>query len=497
MGHAAAEAIVRAGLPLVPYTLTGYSAGVAVRGVGVAGIPVEVVGKQSRQEALDRVKALYGGGGGGGGGGGAAAAANGDGRKNGADGDGSGGGGGGGGGAPAAPAAYAPGRLVIVDYTTPAAALDNARFYARNGVPFVMGTTGADAALVAAAAEAGGVCAVVAPQMAKQVVALQAALRMAAESFPGAFAGYELDVVESHQASKVDVSGTAREVVRSLRALGGRFAAEGRLEAAAAAGASGGAGGAAPAPRVTDPAWHVRRVRDRATQQGPALGVPYDALGGHAYHTYTLSSPGAPPLPPLLPAGASGVGVRGVGGTGPTATTGAAQGEGDAAGASDAAADADADSGGDPDAGSWSRLAFKHNVVGRDAYAEGTADAVLFLAACARAAARGQGGGQRVFDMVDVLRAGDLRQRAADWAATREGTASSGGGGAAAATGAAATGAAAAPAGAGGAAAAGAPAAGRRASSASVAAAAAASAAATRTAKEQRAIAKAAEAADA
>lgn len=59
MGHAAAEAVVRAGLQLVPFTLTGYSAGVAVSNIGVAGIPVELVGKDRRQEAMDKVKERY------------------------------------------------------------------------------------------------------------------------------------------------------------------------------------------------------------------------------------------------------------------------------------------------------------------------------------------------------------------------------------------------------------------------------------------------------
>jgi flagellar basal body P-ring protein FlgI len=34
MGHSAAEAVVKAGLTLVPFTLTGYSAGVAVSNIG-------------------------------------------------------------------------------------------------------------------------------------------------------------------------------------------------------------------------------------------------------------------------------------------------------------------------------------------------------------------------------------------------------------------------------------------------------------------------------
>jgi 4-hydroxy-tetrahydrodipicolinate reductase len=56
MGHAAAEAIVAAGLTLVPFTLTGYSAGVAVSNIGVAGIPVEVVGKEQRADMLARIR---------------------------------------------------------------------------------------------------------------------------------------------------------------------------------------------------------------------------------------------------------------------------------------------------------------------------------------------------------------------------------------------------------------------------------------------------------
>lgn len=37
MGHATAEAVVRAGLTLVPYSLTGESEAVAVGNVGVSG----------------------------------------------------------------------------------------------------------------------------------------------------------------------------------------------------------------------------------------------------------------------------------------------------------------------------------------------------------------------------------------------------------------------------------------------------------------------------
>jgi hypothetical protein len=39
----------------VPYTLTGYSAGVAVSNVGIKGVPVELVGKDRRQEVMRQI----------------------------------------------------------------------------------------------------------------------------------------------------------------------------------------------------------------------------------------------------------------------------------------------------------------------------------------------------------------------------------------------------------------------------------------------------------
>ena len=56
MGHATAEAVVRAGLQLVPFSITGASEAVVVGNVGVSGIPVELVGPEKRQEALEQIK---------------------------------------------------------------------------------------------------------------------------------------------------------------------------------------------------------------------------------------------------------------------------------------------------------------------------------------------------------------------------------------------------------------------------------------------------------
>lgn len=59
MGHATAEAVVRAGLQLVPFSFTGSSEAVAVGNVGVEGIPVELVAPEERQEAMTQVKEKY------------------------------------------------------------------------------------------------------------------------------------------------------------------------------------------------------------------------------------------------------------------------------------------------------------------------------------------------------------------------------------------------------------------------------------------------------
>ena len=56
MGHATAEAVVRAGLQLVPFSFTGVSEAVAVSNIGVSGMPVEVVGPERRQEAMASVQ---------------------------------------------------------------------------------------------------------------------------------------------------------------------------------------------------------------------------------------------------------------------------------------------------------------------------------------------------------------------------------------------------------------------------------------------------------
>jgi 4-hydroxy-tetrahydrodipicolinate reductase len=204
--------------------------------------------------------------------------------------------------------------LLAIDYTHPSAVNGNALFYVENKLPFVMGTTGGDREKLLADVEAANHFAVIAPNMAKQIVAMQAALEDLATKYPGAFGGYKLACRESHQRTKADTSGTAKAVIDSLTKLSDDDFTYDDIE----------------------------MIRD--DQEAIGFGVPENALKGHAFHTYTLTS-----------------------------SDGSTQ------------------------------FQLQHNVAGRTIYAEGTADAVKFLAKKVQTESQG-----KVYTMINVLEEGAL-----------------------------------------------------------------------------------------
>ncbi|OIW02336.1 hypothetical protein TanjilG_11230 [Lupinus angustifolius] len=139
--------------------------------------------------------------------------------------------------------------LIVVDYTAPTAVNGNAELYCKLGVPFVMGTTGGDRELLRKTVEDA------------KVVAFLAAMEIMAEQFPGAFSGYSLQVLESHQAGKADASGTAKAVISCFEKLGVSFNMD-----------------------------EIQLIRD-PKQQLEMVGVPEEHLAGHAFHMYHLTSP--------------------------------------------------------------------------------------------------------------------------------------------------------------------------------------------------------------
>lgn len=152
------------------------------------------------------------------------------------------------------------GTFISVDFTHPLAVNDNAGFYCRHQLPFVMGTTGGDRKKLMDTVSASSIAAVIAPNMAKQIVGFQAMMEYAADTFPNLFNGYTLHIRESHQQGKADTSGTAKAMIRYFNALG-----------------------------IPCSEKDIAQERDPEIQRS-RWGVPEDFLGGHAWHTYTLDS---------------------------------------------------------------------------------------------------------------------------------------------------------------------------------------------------------------
>jgi 4-hydroxy-tetrahydrodipicolinate reductase len=204
------------------------------------------------------------------------------------------------------------GIFLSVDFTHPSAVNANAEFYCKYQLPFVMGTTGGDRPQLEACVRASSISAVIAPNMAKQIVGFQAMMEYAAQTFPDLFKGYALEIKESHQKGKADTSGTAKAMVRYFNQMGIGFRED-----------------------------EIRKERNPEIQ-ATKWGIPQRYLTGHGWHTYALLSEDK-----------------------------------------------------------TVRFEFTHNVNGRDVYARGTLDAVLFIEARVSEGAQG-----KVYTMIDVLKNG-------------------------------------------------------------------------------------------
>ena len=150
--------------------------------------------------------------------------------------------------------------FISVDYTHPSAVNSNGDFYCTNELPFVMGTTGGNRDRLEEAVLHSSTAAVIAPNMAKQIVGFQAMMAQAARLFPGLFEGYSLEIRESHQKGKADTSGTAKAMVKYFNDLGLPF-----VEA------------------------DILKEREPERQKN-VWGIPEEFLTGHGWHTYTLTS---------------------------------------------------------------------------------------------------------------------------------------------------------------------------------------------------------------
>ena len=151
------------------------------------------------------------------------------------------------------------GKVILVDYSQPDAVNKNAELYRDHRIPFVMGTTGGDRKALEKVVSSSDISAVIAPNMAKQIVGFQAMMQYAADNFPDLFKDYRLEITESHQQEKKDTSGTAKAMVSYFNKLGIPFTTE-----------------------------QIGMIRDPNNQR--SIGVSEEHLSGHGWHTYALKS---------------------------------------------------------------------------------------------------------------------------------------------------------------------------------------------------------------
>ena len=105
---------------------------------------------------------------------------------------------------------------VVVDFTTPDTALDNARACLEAGVHVVLGTTGFDLEALREAAEGSEANCFVAPNFAIGAVLLMEVAQTIARHMP------ECEIVELHHDRKLDApSGTAKRTAELIEAAGG------------------------------------------------------------------------------------------------------------------------------------------------------------------------------------------------------------------------------------------------------------------------------------
>jgi 4-hydroxy-tetrahydrodipicolinate reductase len=166
--------------------------------------------------------------------------------------------------------------IVAVDYTAdkknPNLPREQVEFYCSHNIPFVMGATGGKRDSPEPGADNSGtlqqrvrdsdITAVIAPNMGRQIVALQAFMEGYAREHAGKFEGYELVIIESHQKRKADTSGTAKAMAGYFNQLGIDF-------------------------KIED----IEKIRDPELQR--ELGIPEEYLDAHGWHTYEIEAQGS------------------------------------------------------------------------------------------------------------------------------------------------------------------------------------------------------------
>lgn len=147
---------------------------------------------------------------------------------------------------------------VAIDFSTPGSAAENANFFANHNIPFVMGTSGGNREEMEEIIRKSRTCEVVAANMDPQIIRQQMNIDKFAQTNPDIFREATIEITESHQKTKKDVSDTAI----AFRAQFERY-------------------GVVPNGTITS-------IRDTEAQE--ALGI-LSPDSGHAYHWVAVKNP--------------------------------------------------------------------------------------------------------------------------------------------------------------------------------------------------------------
>lgn len=164
---------------------------------------------------------------------------------------------------------------IVVDFTEPSIIERNVQFYCDNNLPMVVGTTGGNRDNLVKMVDNSGGLAVIAPNMAPQIVALQKLISVFSKDYADQWVRDEnsgIYVLESHQGihmdnlfqGKKDTSGTAKAIV-------GNFQDMGLYES-------------------QDQSQNEFRVinKVRTEEEQVAMGIPREHLKGHGWHKYQV-----------------------------------------------------------------------------------------------------------------------------------------------------------------------------------------------------------------
>ena len=169
--------------------------------------------------------------------------------------------------------------FVSLEAALPAAVNDNADFYCRHKLPFVMLTTGGDRKALEERIRNSEIVALPSTNIAPPIVGLMHFMDGYSKAHPNVFTEHTINTEESHQSGKKDTSGTAKAMLKYFSRMGFDIDTSQidnlRLDGYKNESFSIGLGS------------NFTAIREKHSQE--ALMIPEEYLGGHGWHRYEIT----------------------------------------------------------------------------------------------------------------------------------------------------------------------------------------------------------------